>query len=148
MSRPYRTASVRLTSPQNNELPIWRVVPYTPGVPIQLRDLPWLTGTFHDPLKLTTFEQFHYDLGEWTVEMLHDGEATILPASPIVLLRVLGVELCPLFGHELASFDRHLGYYYDPNLLTEVDNRIEDSDAIRHIRVVAWTAVRDLYLNS
>ena len=119
------------------------MVQYTPGVAIQLRDLPWIAATCGDPLGLTVFEQFHYELGEWTIERMHDGEATIIPGSPIVLLRMLGVGLCPLFGHELAGFDRNLGHYYDPALLKEVDNRIDDDNAIRHMRVVAWTEVRD-----
>ncbi|KAI1786181.1 hypothetical protein LXA43DRAFT_1099473 [Ganoderma leucocontextum] len=125
---------------RNNELPIWRVVPFTPGRPVRLCDLSWLAATCNDILGLTVFEHFVYDLGEWTVELIQDGEVAILADSPIVLLRVQGVELCPLLGYELAAFDRNLGHRYEPASLGEVDNRFEDSDALRHIRVVAWTS--------
>ncbi|KAI1788105.1 hypothetical protein LXA43DRAFT_1063881 [Ganoderma leucocontextum] len=128
---------------RNNELPIWRVVPFTPGCPIRLCDLPWLAATCNDILGLTVFEHFAYEFGEWTVEPIHNGEVAILADSPIVLLRVQGVELCPLLGYELASFDRNLGHRYEPTSLSEIDNRFDDSDALRHLRVVAWTAVRD-----
>ena len=131
---------------QNNELPVWRVVPYTVGHPILLRDVSWLAATCAEELEPIIFEHFLYEDGEWTTATLQDGEVSVVAGSPIVLLRVHGVELCPLFGHELAAFDRNLGYYYDPAILLEINHRIGEPGAGRDIRVVAWTTVRHQFL--
>ena len=69
-----------------------------------------------------------------------EAEFELYASSGTQLVRVVGVEHCPLLGLELEDIDRQLGIPRPPKIPFVHDNRVDLS--VRHVRVVLWTQVR------
>lgn len=113
------------------------MVPFEVGNPIQLRSLPWVVAACEN-IVLTPLE--HLQNGLWRVIRLDTAEFELYDYSGTQLVRVVGVEHCPLLGLELEDIDRHLGIPRPPKSAFVHDNRVDLS--LRHVRVVLWTQVR------
>ncbi|KAI0705768.1 hypothetical protein C8T65DRAFT_696370 [Cerioporus squamosus] len=118
---------------ENGHLPFWRMVPFEIGRTLALRDLDWLVAACEHFL-LTPLEILEH--GIWRAHRLDTAELELYDYSPTHLVRLLGVEHCPLLGYELEDIDRYLGIPRPcPN--PEVrDNR--EWFQLRHVQVVLW----------
>ena len=116
------------------------MVPFTVGDKLQLSNMPWLVAAC-DGVLLTPLE--HLENGMWRAMRLDTAKLTLYDYAGSQLIRILGVEHCPLLGLELEDIDRHLGIPRPPSTTMERDNR--EVLAFRHIRVVVWTRVCDQY---
>lgn len=114
------------------------MVPFEVGKPITLRSLPWVVAACEHVL-LTPLE--HLQNGLWRALRLDTAEFVLYDYSNTQLVRLLGVEHCPLLGLELEDIDRHLGIPRPPTVPFVYDDRIDLS--LRHVRLVLWTQVRD-----
>lgn len=77
--------------------------------------------------------------GHWGVDKLSATELELCDYTPTHLVRVQGVQDCPLLGYELEDIDRYLGIprpCADPEVR---DNR--NNFSLRHIRVMLWKRV-------
>ena len=117
-------------------MPIWRMVPFTVGHTLQLSSMAWLVSAC-DGVLLTPLE--HLDHGMWRTIRLDKAQLTLYDYAGTQLIRIVGVEQCPLLGLELEDIDRHLGIPRPPSSTVERDNR--QILALRHIRVVVWKKV-------
>ena len=123
---------------QNQQLPIWRVIEAKAQAPMRLNELPWLVQAC-EGVQLTPVERYLVDEDIWASLRLDTDYVSVGTSEHTVLLRLLGVDVCPLFGLELESIHRDLGLPPPPAAIVETDNRT--NLAVRHIRVAVWQAV-------
>ncbi|KAI0710285.1 hypothetical protein C8T65DRAFT_739737 [Cerioporus squamosus] len=118
---------------KNGELPVWRMVPFDNGHTVALRELHWLVAAC-DHFLLTPLEIL--ENGMWRAHRLDIAELDLYDSSPTHLVRLVGVEDCPLLGFELEDIDRYLGIPPPPRETEVRDNR--EVFSLRHVRVSLW----------
>ena len=115
-------------------MPVWYMVPFEPGMPIDLWNLRWLRTTHPGPpgLDLFLYEVLDPLSGDWHVNTATD-ELLVDLEAPVVLIRAWSVERCPMLGFELAAIHRTLGYPSLPRVL------FQDEGRSNLLRVIVWT---------
>ena len=126
---------------QNQQLPIWRFIGAKPQGPVRLNELPWLVQAC-EGVQLTPVERYLVGEDLWASLHLDRDYLSVETSEDTVLLRLVGVDVCPLFGLELERIHREIGLTPLPTDLVESDNR--SNLDVRHIRVVLWNAVCNL----
>ncbi len=119
-------------------MPLWRILRCTPHEPIRLNALPWL-GHACEGWDFAAVEQYLVTPDMWSFRRVASDSIWPNPLEPTILLRVVGVEHCPLFGLELEVIHRQLGLAEPPMDIPVIDNRVDL--ALRHVRVLVWTQV-------
>ena len=119
-------------------MPIWRLIAAKPQALLRLNELPWLVEAC-EGVQLTPVERYLVEEDIWASLRLDTDYVSIGSSEQTVLLRLIGVDVCPLFGLELEGIHRELGLAPAPADIVECDNRT--NLAVRHIRVVLWNVV-------
>ncbi|RPD52011.1 hypothetical protein L227DRAFT_618190 [Lentinus tigrinus ALCF2SS1-6] len=118
---------------KDGDMPLWRMVRLAVGERIQLRDLAWLVAAC-DNVLFTPIEILRDGL--WRALQLGDAELELDELSGTQLLRLAGIDRCPLLGFELEDIDRQLGIPRPATDAAVRENR--DVFTLRSIRIVLW----------
>lgn len=89
-----------LTALQNGNLPLWRIEALPSRRTLTLSNITWLVKACQAD-KFTIFEWYDPLSGMWTIRPYTSSEICIRAPFSVVLVRVMGVDDCPLFGQEL-----------------------------------------------
>ncbi len=105
---------------------------------IALKTLQWLADACGG-LKFSAVEQYLVGPDIWSFRALVNDAIRAHSSERTILLRVVGVEHCALFGLELEVIHRELGFPPAPMNIPVIDNRFDL--ALRHVKVLIWTTV-------
>ena len=121
-------------------MPAWHMVPFEPGMPIDLRRLRWLMPTGPGLSMRRVFEIFDVQESKWCIKITTE-KLLVNTEAPVILIRAWDVFHCPMFGFEVTAIHRALGY---PSFIPGHVEFCSDS----YLRVVIWTTVSSCFPSS